>query len=80
MDEVRSLEVMLGVPLPGVSFYSGLYTVNFGVFFVNGLDKHITYLLVTCCYKCNNRTVNDDSIVQINRRFNWKNCWLRIIR
>ena len=80
MVKVRSLDVLFGVPLAGVFFYSGVYTVNVGTFFVNFLDKHIIYLLVTCCYTCNNRTMNDDSVVQVNRRFNWKNCWLRIIR
>jgi hypothetical protein len=80
MDKLRCLDFILGVPLAGVFLYSGLYTVNVGVLFVSGLDKHIIYLLVTCCFKCNNRTLNDDSVVQVNRRFNWKYCWLWIIR
>jgi hypothetical protein len=55
MDKVRSLDVILGVSLDGVFLYSRLYTLNVGVLLVSGLDKHIIFLLVTCCY--NNRTL-----------------------
>ena len=44
MVKVRSLSAVLGVPLAGVFLYSGVYTLNFGVVCVIGLDTYIIYL------------------------------------
>jgi hypothetical protein len=67
MDKVRSIDVILGVPFAGVFLYSGVYTVHVGLLFVNGIEKQVLYLVVTCCYKYNNRTLTDNSLVQVSR-------------